>query len=69
MLAEFIERLYNNRKKYLYCFLAFVVSATIAGFGWFKGLIILGISALGYWLGDEGRSKKLKKKIRDMADD
>lgn len=69
MLAEFIEKVYNNRKKYLYCFLAFVIAATIAGFGLVKGSGVLLVSAAGYKLGDEAFSRKIKNKIKDMLND
>lgn len=69
MLAEFIEKLYNNRKKYLYCFLAYVIAATIAGFGLVKGTAILLVSAAGYRLGDEVLNRKIKNRIKDMLND
>ena len=68
MLAEFIEKLYNNRKKYLYCFIAFIVSLLIVSLGLIKGMIVIFISILGYKLGDEQITKKVKKKIRDVVD-
>jgi uncharacterized membrane protein len=68
MLAEFIEKLYNNRKKYLYCFMAFVISLLLVSLGMLKGLIVILVSILGYKLGDEELTKKVKKKIRDMVD-
>lgn len=69
MLAEFIEKLYNNRKKYLYCFLAYVIAATIAGFGIVKGTAVLLVGAVGYRLGDEVLSRKIKNRIKDMLND
>jgi uncharacterized membrane protein len=68
MLAEFIEKLYNNRKKYLYCFIAFVISLLLVSLGVLKGMIVILVSILGYKLGDEELTKRVKKKIRDMLD-
>jgi uncharacterized membrane protein len=68
MLAEFIEKLYNNRKKYLYCFITFVISLLLVTLGVLKGMIVILVSILGYKLGDEELTKRVKKKIRDMLD-
>ncbi|MFR1675833.1 MAG: DUF2273 domain-containing protein [Fusobacterium sp.] len=67
MLGELLERLLvaliNNWKKYLGCFLGFVLGVLLVEYGMLKTLFIIALSIIGYKLGDITITKKIKKFI------
>ncbi|MDO4689679.1 MAG: DUF2273 domain-containing protein [Fusobacterium sp.] len=63
ILEVLLEKIINNWKKYLGCFLGFVAGTTIMKYGFLKALVIFALAFIGYKLGDISFSKKLKKTI------
>lgn len=67
MLADLLEKvliaLVNNWKKYLGCFLGFVLGVLLVEYGALKTLFIIVLSIIGYKLGDIKLKKQLKKFI------
>ena len=63
ILEILLEKIMNNWRKYLGCFLGFVAGTTIMKYGLLKALIIFLLSFIGYKLGDISFSKRLKKTI------
>ncbi len=67
MLAEMLEKLLvslvNNWKKYLGCFIGFVLGILLVEYGLPKTVFIIVLSIAGYKMGDTTLIKKLKKFI------
>ncbi|AVQ28257.1 DUF2273 domain-containing protein [Fusobacterium ulcerans] len=67
MLAEMLEKLLvslvNNWKKYLGCFIGFVLGILLVEYGLPKTVFIIVLSIVGYKMGDTTLIKKLKKFI------
>lgn len=67
MLAEMLEKLLvslvNNWKKYLGCFIGFVLGILLVEYGLPKTVFIIVLSIVGYKTGDTTLIKKLKKFI------
>lgn len=67
MLADILEKilvsLVNNWKKYLGCFLGFVLGVLLVEYGVLKTLFIVILSFIGYNMGDIKIIKKIKKFI------
>ncbi|MDO4589552.1 MAG: DUF2273 domain-containing protein [Fusobacterium sp.] len=67
MLADLLEKilvaLVNNWKKYLGCFLGFVLGVLLVEYGALKTLFIVILSIIGYKLGDIKIKKQVKKFI------
>lgn len=67
MLAEMLEKLLvslvNNWKKYLGCFIGFVLGILLVEYGLPKTVFIIVLSIVGYKMGDTTIIKKLKKFI------
>lgn len=67
MLADLLEKvliaLVNNWKRYLGCFLGFVLGVLLVEYGALKTLFIIVLSIIGYKLGDIKLKKQLKKFI------
>ncbi len=67
MLAEMLEKLLvslvNNWKKYLGCFIGFVLGILLVEYGLPKTVFIVVLSIVGYKMGDTTLIKKLKKFI------
>ena len=69
MLAEMLEKLLvslvNNWKKYLGCFIGFVLGVLLVEYGLSKTVFIIVLSIIGYKMGDITLIKKLKKIIAE----
>ena len=69
MLAEMLEKLLvslvNNWKKYLGCFIGFVLGILLVEYGLPKTVFIIVLSIVGYKMGDITLIKKLKKFISE----
>ena len=67
MLAEMLEKLLvslvNNWKKYLGCFIGFVLGILLVEYGLPKTVFIIVLSIVGYKMGDTTLIKKLKKSL------
>lgn len=67
MLAEMLEKLLvslvNNWKKYLGCFIGFVLGILLVEYGLPKTVFIIVLSIIGYKMGDTTLIKKFKKFI------
>lgn len=67
MLAEMLEKLLvslvNNWKKYLGCFIGFVLGILLVEYGLPKTVFIIVLSIVGYKMGDMTFIKKIKKFI------
>lgn len=67
MLAEVLEKilvsLINNWKKYMGCFLGFVLAVLLVEYGVLKTLFVVVLSFIGYNIGDANFIKKIKKFI------
>ena len=67
MLAEMLEKLLvslvNNWKKYLGCFIGFVLGILLVEYGLPKTVFIIVLSIVGYKMADTTLIKKLKKFI------
>lgn len=67
MLADMLEKilvsLVNNWKKYLGCFLGFVLGVLLVEYGVLKTLFIVVLSFIGYNAGNTSFVKKIKKFI------
>lgn len=67
MLAEMLEKLLvslvNNWKKYLGCFIGFVLGILLVEYGLPKTVFVIVLSIVGYKMGDTTLIKKLKKFI------
>ncbi|MHD0316312.1 DUF2273 domain-containing protein [Fusobacterium sp. THCT1E2] len=67
MLAEMLEKLLvslvNNWKKYLGCFIGFVLGILLVEYGLPKTVFIIVLSIIGYKMGDMTFIKKIKKFI------
>ncbi len=73
MLAEMLEKLLvslvNNWKKYLGCFIGFVLGILLVEYGLPKTVFIIVLSIVGYKMGDTTLIKKLKKFILEKIKD
>lgn len=71
MLADLLEKilvaLVNNWKKYLGCFLGFVLGVLLVEYGALKTLFIVILSIIGYKLGDIKIKKQVKKFILEKV--
>ena len=67
MLAEMLEKLLvslvNNWKKYLGCFIGFVLGILLVEYGLPKTVFIIVLSIIGYKMGDMTFIKRIKKFI------
>lgn len=67
MLAEMLEKLLvslvNNWKKYLGCFIGFVLGILLVEYGLPKTVFIKVLSIIGYKMGDMTFIKRIKKFI------
>ena len=67
MLAEMLEKLLvslvNNWKKYLGCFIGFVLGILLVEYGLPKTVFIIVLSIVGYKMGDMTFIKRIKKFI------
>lgn len=61
MLDEIIINLIQNRKRYLYAFVGFIVSLLLVTVGIFETIFILLVTFVGYYLGSPVFVKKAKK--------
>ena len=61
MLDEIIINLIQNRKRYLYAFVGFIVSLLLVTVGIFETIFILLVTFVGYSLGSPVFVKKAKK--------
>ena len=61
MLDEIIINLIQNRKRYLYAFVGFIVSLLLVTVGIFETIVILVVTFVGYCLGSPVIVKKAKK--------
>lgn len=70
ILEVLLEKLINNWKKYLGCFLGFIAGTTIMKYGLLKALVIFILAFIGYKLGDVSFSSRIKKTIiRKLEED
>lgn len=73
MLAEMLEKLLvslvNNWKKYLGCFIGFVLGVLLVEYGLPKTVFIIVLSIIGYKMGDVTFIKKIKKFISEKIKD
>ena len=69
MLAEMLEKLVvslvNNWRKYLGCFLGFVLGVLLVEYGLPKTVFIVVLGIIGYKTGDMTFIKKIKKFIAE----
>lgn len=69
MLGEMLEKLLvslvNNWKKYLGCFIGFVLGILLVEYGLPKTAFIIVLSIVGYKMGDMAFIKKIKKFISE----
>lgn len=67
MLAEMLEKLLvslvNNWKKYLGCFIGFVLGILLVEYGLPKTVFIIVLSIIGYKMGDMTFIKRIRKFI------
>lgn len=61
MLDEIIVTLIQNRKRYLYAFVGFVVALLLVTVGVFETIFVLLVTVVGYCLGSPVFVKKAKK--------
>lgn len=61
MLDEIIINLIQNRKRYLYAFVGFVVALLLVTVGVVETIFVLLVTFVGYCLGSPGFVKKAKK--------
>lgn len=73
MLAEMLEKmmvsLVNNWRKYLGCFIGFVLGVLLVEYGLPKTVFIVVLSIVGYKTGDITFIKKIKKFISEKIKD
>lgn len=63
ILEIIIEKIINNWRKCLGCFIGFIVGTTIMKYGFLKALVIFALAFIGYKLGDISFARQLKKNI------
>lgn len=69
MLEDIIANLILNRKRYLYAFLAFILSLLIVTVGVLETLFIAVATIIGYYLGSPNLNKKFIKIKNILSED